>query len=80
MAEGNQKQTVRVMAWAHMGSANKQYPESEETIKGHGHKTRRGLLLMKTTTASNDDNNHDYAKAIHLPWPVIRQKEAIIKV
>jgi hypothetical protein len=35
---------------------------------------------MKTTAVSDNDDNHDYAKATQLPWPVIRQKEAIIKV
>jgi hypothetical protein len=49
-------------------------------MKGHGCKTRSVLQSTKTTTASNDDDDHNYAEATHLPWPVIRQKEAIIKV
>ncbi len=36
--------------------------------------------MTKTTAASNNNNDRDYAKATHLPRPVIRQKEAIIKV
>jgi hypothetical protein len=61
-------------------ATSKHYPESEETIKGHRRKTRSGLRSTKTTAASNNNNDHNYTKATHLPWPVIRQKEAIIKV
>jgi hypothetical protein len=67
------------MAGAHMGSGQQALPRAE-TIKGHGCKTRGRLQLMKTTAASNSDNDHNYTKATHLPWPIIRKKEAIIKV
>ena len=52
--------------------ANKHYPESEETLKGHGRKTRSGLRSTKeTTTASDDDDDNESAKATHLPRPII---------
>ncbi len=31
------------------------------------------------TTESDDNNNNENAKAMHLSWPTIKQKEAIIK-
>jgi hypothetical protein len=39
--------------------------------------------LTKTTAASNDDDdkdNNNHTKAMYLPLPVIKQKEAIIKI
>jgi hypothetical protein len=59
--------------------ANKHYSESEETLKGHCRKTKSGLRSTKMTTASDDDNNNENPNAMHLPWPTIKQKEAIIK-
>ena len=53
--------------------------KSKETLKGHGHKTRSGLQSTKTTTESDNKDNNKNAKATHLPWPTIKQKEAIIK-
>jgi hypothetical protein len=61
-------------------AANKHYPKSEETIKGHRCKTRTGLRSTKMTAASKDNDNNENVKATHLPWPIIKQKEAIIKV
>ncbi len=60
-------------------AANKHYPESKETLKGHGQKTKSGLRSTKMTTESDDNNNNENANAMHLPWPTIKQKEAIIK-
>jgi hypothetical protein len=60
-------------------AANKHYLKSKETLKGHGHKTRSGLRSTKTTTESDNKDNNKNAKATHLPWPTIKQKEAIIK-
>ena len=63
-------------------AANKHYPKSKVTLQGHGRKTRSRLRSMKTTAASNDDDddNNKNDKATHLPWLIIKQKEAIIKV
>jgi hypothetical protein len=58
--------------------ANKHFPESKETLKGHGCKTRSKLRSMKMPAANNDDDNEN-AKATHLPCPTIKQKEVIIK-
>jgi hypothetical protein len=60
-------------------ATNKHYPESKETLKGHGPKTKSGLRSTKTTTESDNDNNNENANAMHLPWPTIKQKEEIIK-
>ncbi len=56
------------------------YPDSKETIKGQGHKIRSGLGSTKMTAASNYNDDNDNAKATNLPWPIIKQKEAIFKV
>jgi hypothetical protein len=61
-------------------AANKHYPESKETLKGHGQKTKSGLQSTKTTTESEIDNNdNENANTMPLPRPTIKQKEAIIK-
>ncbi len=61
-------------------AVNKHFPESEETLKGHGCKIRSGLRSTKTTTESEIDNDdNEIANTIHLPRPTIKQKEAIIK-
>jgi hypothetical protein len=61
-------------------AANKHYPESKGTLKGHGQKTKSGLRSMKTTTESEINNNdNENANTMHLPWLTIKQKEAIIK-
>jgi hypothetical protein len=59
---------------------NKYYPESKETLKGHGQKTKNGLRSMKMTRESDDNNNNENVNAMHLPRPTIKQKEAIIKI
>jgi hypothetical protein len=38
-------------------AANKHYPKSEATLKGHGQKTKSRLRSMKTTTESETDDN-----------------------
>ncbi len=61
-------------------AANKHYPKSKETLKGHGQKTKSGLQSTKTTTESEIGNNdNENANTMHLSWPTIKQKEAIIK-
>ncbi len=57
-------------------AANKHYPESKETLKGHGWKTKSGLRSTKMTTESDDDDNNENANAMHLPWPTIKQKRS----
>jgi hypothetical protein len=59
-------------------AVNKHFPESEETLKGHGRKTRSGLQSTKIP-AQMDNNNKDNTKATHFPCPLIKQKEAIIR-
>jgi hypothetical protein len=59
-------------------AVNKHFPESKETLKGHGRKTRSGLRSTKTPTQNNNDDKN--AKATHLPHPLLKQKEAIIQI
>jgi hypothetical protein len=56
-------------------AVNKHFPESEETLKGHGRKIRSRLRSTKTST-QNDDNDK-IAEATHLPRPATKHKEAI---
>jgi len=60
VGHGDQKLSVRVVARPH-SKATKHFPESEETAKGHGRKTRSGLRLTKKTGSadSTDDNDND---------------------
>ncbi len=46
-------------------AVNKHFPESEETLKGHGQKTRSGLRSTKTSTQNDDDE--EIGKSLHLP-------------
>ncbi len=41
---------------------------------------QKRTTINKDNSSNGDNDNHNYTKAMHLPWPVIRQKEAIIKV
>ena len=59
-------------------AVNKHFPESEETLKGHGRKTRSGLRSTKTSTQNDDDE--DIGETLHLPRPATKQKEAIIRI
>jgi hypothetical protein len=79
VAEGNQEQAVHVMAGPHMGGGQQHFPESEETLKGHGRKTRSELRSTKIP-AQIDNNYKDNTKATHFPCPLIKQKEAIIRI
>jgi hypothetical protein len=58
---------------------NKHFPESKETLKGHGRKTRSGIRSTKTP-AQIDNDEEDNIKATHFPCPPIKQKEAIIRI
>jgi hypothetical protein len=57
---------------------NKHFPKSEETLKGHGCKTRSRLQSTKIPAQINNDDE-DNTKATHFPYPLIKQKEAIIR-
>ena len=59
--------------------ANKHYPESKETPKGRGRKTRSRLRPTKMMSEGDNKDNNKIAKATHLPWLTIKQKEVIIK-
>ena len=59
-------------------AVNKHFPEPEETLKGHGRKTRSGLRSTKTSTQNDDDE--DIGETLHLPRPATKQKEAIIRI
>ena len=57
-------------------AVNKHFPESEETLKGHGCKTRSELRSTKTSPQIDDDNKiTDTTEFIRSPT---KQKEAII--
>ncbi len=58
-------------------AVNKHFPESKETLKGYGCKTRSGLRSTKISAQINN-NNKDNTKATHFPCPLIKQKESII--
>jgi hypothetical protein len=62
------------LAWE---AVNKHFPKFEETLKGHGSKTRSGLRSIKIPAQINNDDE-DNTKATHFPCPLIKQKEAII--
>jgi len=57
-------------------AVNKHFPESEETLKGHGQKTRSGLRSTKTSTQNDDEE--EIRETLHLPRPATKQKKAII--
>ena len=56
---------------------NKHFPESKETLKGHGRKTRSGLGSTKTSPQIDDDD--EITDATKLTRPPTKQKEAIIR-
>ncbi len=60
-------------------AVTKHFPESDETHKGHGRKTRSGLRSTKTTSATDNDNDEDIGRTA-LPRPTIRQKSLFITV
>ena len=57
----------------------KHFPESEETHKGHGRKTRSGLRSTKTTSATDDNDNYDIVRT-DLPRPTSKQKSIFATV
>ncbi len=59
-------------------AVNKSFPESEETFKGHGRKTRSGLRSTKATPQLDDDE--EPAEATRHTRPPTKQKEAIIRI
>ena len=59
-------------------AVNKQFPESKETLKGHGRKTRSGLRSTKTSIQNDDDE--EIVETLHLPRPATKHKEAIIRI
>ncbi len=61
-------------------AAAQYFPESKETMKGHGCKTKSRLRSTKTP-AKRDDNNADIKTAsIHLPHPPTKQKELVLRI
>jgi len=59
-------------------AVNKHFPESKETLKGHGRKTRSGLRSTKTSIQNDDDE--EIVETLHLPRPATKHKEAIIRI
>jgi hypothetical protein len=59
-------------------AVNKNFPESEETLKGHGRKTRSRLRSTKVTPQIDD--KEDREEATKLTRPPTKQKEAIIHI
>jgi hypothetical protein len=57
-------------------AVNKNFPESEETLKGHWRKTRSGLGSTKVTP--HIDNEDESKESTELTRPPTKQKEAII--
>jgi len=73
VAQGHQKQTICIMAGPHMGGS-----QSEETLKGHGRKTRSRLRSTKATPQSGVEEESE--EAMKLTRPPTKQKEAIIRI
>ncbi len=59
-------------------ATNKHFPESEETSKDHGRKTRSSLRSTKTS-ATRDSDKDETNETTHPPYPHSKQKEAIIQ-
>jgi hypothetical protein len=58
----------------------KHFPESDETIKGHGRKTKSGLRSTKTQV-ENESNTDDIENASMRPTqPPTKQKESILRI
>ena len=60
-------------------AATKHFPESEETMKGHGRKTRSGLQSTKKSrwadSTEDDDDNEDVIRIDPPPRPATRTRE-----
>ncbi len=61
-------------------AAAKYFPESKETMKGHGQKTKNGLCSTKTPLKSDDDNDDIKTAPNHLPHPPTKQKELVLRI
>jgi len=65
-------------------AATKHFPESEETAKGHGRKTRSGLRSTKKTgsadSTDDDDNDEDTVCIDPPPRPATRTREIFYAV
>ena len=59
-------------------AVNKNFPKSEETLKGHGRKTRSGLRSTKETPQIDDEEESE--ETTKLTRPTTKQKEAIIRI
>ena len=58
-------------------AVNKHFPESEETLKGHGRKMRSGLRSTKTSPQIDDGDK--ITNATKLTCSPTKQKDAIIR-
>jgi hypothetical protein len=58
----------------------KYFPESKETMKGHGRKTKSGLRSTKKPAKSDNDNDNIETASIHLPHPPTKQKESVLRI
>ena len=59
-------------------AVNKNFPESKETLKGHGRKTRSGLRSTKVTPHIDDEEDRE--EATKLSRPPTKQKESNIHI
>jgi hypothetical protein len=77
MVSGNKKQALRIVAGTRHHAVAKYYPESKETMKGHGTKGRSGLRSTKTTEQPLDPHreNNDKHQA-----PIPKEYDVFIEV
>ncbi len=61
-------------------AADKYFPESKETMKGHRRKTKSGLCSTKTPVKCDDDNNNIENASIHHPHSPTKQKESVLRI
>jgi hypothetical protein len=61
-------------------AAAKYFPESKETMKGCGCKTKSGLRSTKIPAKSDNDNADIKTASIHLPHPPTKQKELVLRI
>jgi hypothetical protein len=59
MVQSSKEQTVRLLARLTAAAIVKHFPESEETIKGHGRKTRHSTQNKPLRKGSIDDDNNE---------------------
>ncbi len=70
------------MSWLGLmaNTVDKQYPELEETHKGHGREMCSGLRSTKTTMTSNNNNKDNKTCANHSTRLMTKQKTIFFKV